>query len=297
MGVVPAGLRRARSAAPAAVKWSALWYVLLFVALTLIFDISARRAAGSRHSIRDGILDDGALDRSPIGFRRSWSYLATWTGWFAPDDGYYRHWYAQANGHCADGLSIRLYNLWHYHHEAYKFHTGLSAQHQYQSWPLHWLLPVAPGGVLLEHRRACGAPQLCVGDPAARHAAAVVVVPAGADRPGLVRHRPPRLAGLANPGVCPRRASCPWMLSTSVRPTTARCSTSTPPAEPFLILAVVYVLGAIIAMGTIGSLYRKIATISLGVYLGLVAACFAYFYPIYTGKLITSRLMGSPHYG
>jgi dolichyl-phosphate-mannose--protein O-mannosyl transferase len=63
------------------------------------------------------------------------------------------------------------------------------------------------------------------------------------------------------------------------------------PALPFLILAVVYVLGAIIgpAPARSGPLSdrRLFGTIFAAAYVALVALCFAYFYPIYTGKVIT----------
>jgi dolichyl-phosphate-mannose-protein mannosyltransferase len=58
------------------------------------------------------------------------------------------------------------------------------------------------------------------------------------------------------------------------------------PAEPFLVLAVVYVLGAIIGpprRTAPDSDHRLIGSIIAGTYMLLVAACFAYFYPIYSG--------------
>ena len=65
------------------------------------------------------------------------------------------------------------------------------------------------------------------------------------------------------------------------------------PAEPFLVLAVVYVLGAIIGPRRIRVARsrcndrRLIGAVVAGAYVLVVAACFAYFYPIYAG--------GSPH--
>jgi len=49
------------------------------------------------------------------------------------------------------------------------------------------------------------------------------------------------------------------------------------PAEPFLILAVVYVLGALVRRMPYGAVWA-------GGYVLLVAANLAYFYPIYTGR-------------
>lgn len=64
------------------------------------------------------------------------------------------------------------------------------------------------------------------------------------------------------------------------------------PALPFLILAVVYVLGAImtppegIARGSGRTDRQLIGTVVAGAYILLVAICFAYFYPIFVGQVI-----------
>ena len=73
------------------------------------------------------------------------------------------------------------------------------------------------------------------------------------------------------------------------------------PALPFLILAVVYVLGAImtpptgIAAGTGRTDRQLIGTVVAGVYVLLVALCFAYFYPIFVGQLMPVRRLVGPH--
>ena len=63
------------------------------------------------------------------------------------------------------------------------------------------------------------------------------------------------------------------------------------PSLPFLVLAVVYVLGMIIGPrpardGTLTD-RRLFGTVFAATYVVLVALCFAYFYPIFTGKVIT----------
>jgi dolichyl-phosphate-mannose--protein O-mannosyl transferase len=70
------------------------------------------------------------------------------------------------------------------------------------------------------------------------------------------------------------------------------------------VLAVVYVLGAIMnpvprpgvsasaeadtgGLATIGGIDRRVfGAVLIGAYVLLVAACFAYFYPVYVGKMI-----------
>jgi dolichyl-phosphate-mannose--protein O-mannosyl transferase len=64
------------------------------------------------------------------------------------------------------------------------------------------------------------------------------------------------------------------------------------PALPFLILAVVYVLGAImtppagVASGGARSDRQIIGTVVVGLYVLIVAICFAYFHPIFVGQSI-----------
>jgi dolichyl-phosphate-mannose--protein O-mannosyl transferase len=62
------------------------------------------------------------------------------------------------------------------------------------------------------------------------------------------------------------------------------------PAEPFLVLAVVYVLGAIMTPARAHAAgngdRRLVGAVVAGSYVLLVAVCFAYFYPIFVGQLI-----------
>jgi dolichyl-phosphate-mannose-protein mannosyltransferase len=64
------------------------------------------------------------------------------------------------------------------------------------------------------------------------------------------------------------------------------------PALPFLILAVVYVLGAImtpssgLATGSARTDRQLIGIVAAGVYVAVVALCFAYFFPLFVGQLI-----------
>ena len=80
------------------------------------------------------------------------------------------------------------------------------------------------------------------------------------------------------------------------------------PAVPFLVLAVVYVLGALIAPagarrgcgGAAGARATRAtsadwsAAIAAGAYVLLVALCFAYFYPIFVGQLHAVRGLVGP---
>jgi len=135
-----------------AVKWTALSFFVLFVILSWVWDRNAFRAAGvrrtwratGRRSFLPGL---GSLVLAPIG-----AYLMTYLGWFAGENGYWRHW---ADAHSASthlhkfGISIPwtwawvpapIRSLGAYTLQAYDFHEGLDSGHVYQSSPWSWLV-------------------------------------------------------------------------------------------------------------------------------------------------------------
>ena len=271
------------------VKWSALFFLPFFAALIVAWRVQARRSAGLPGPFRAGIVGDlgwGLLSVVLAGI----FYLATWTGWFVTDTGYFRHYRAQ-NGLSEPPVLGALLNLLHYHHEAYRFHSSLTARHPYQSWPWQWLLlgrpvnlywPANPGN--------CGAPS-CVRQ--------ILLL----GTPILWWSFLPALVALAWFGIARRdwRASAigtgvaagllPWFYY-AVKDGRTMFSFYALPALPFLILAVVYVLGAImtppegIATGDRRTDRQLVGTVVAGAYVTVVALCFAYFYPIFVGQLI-----------
>ncbi len=112
-----------------AVKWSGLWFVVVFGLLVVWWDCQARRTAGIRSWLPSGVVKDGLTGFVQIIPTALITYVLTWTGWFL-NSGAYGH---GRTGHGA------LLDLWDYHQQAYAFHTGLSSPHSAQSnawtWP------------------------------------------------------------------------------------------------------------------------------------------------------------------
>ncbi|MFI5493039.1 dolichyl-phosphate-mannose--protein mannosyltransferase [Actinoplanes sp. NPDC051859] len=270
------------------VKWSALFFAPFLGLLVVVWRIQARRSAGMRRPIFPGIFGDlGYLILSFV--LTVVFYLATWTGWFVTNTGYFRH-YREANGMDEPPVLGALLNLMHYHYEAYTFHSGLDDKHVYQSWPWQWLLLGRPVAFYWSGNGDCGA---------ASCAAEILLL----GTPLLWWSFLPALGALVWFGIARRdwRAFAigtgvvagllPWFFF-AVKDGRTMFSFYALPALPFLILAVVYVLGAIMtppsgmAAGTRRTDRQLIGTVVAAVYVLLVGLCFAYFYPIFIGQLL-----------
>ena len=270
------------------VKWSALFFAPFFAMLVIVWRVQARRSAGVRGPFLAGILGDlGWLVLSfvlTIGF-----YLAAWTGWFVTDTGYFRH-YREANGLSEPPILGALLNLVHYHQQAYDFHSGLTERHIYQSWPWQWLLLGRPVAFFWNNTGNCGAPSC---------AREILLL----GTPVLWWSFLPALAALVWFGIARRdwRAFAigtgvvagllPWFYY-AIKDGRTMFAFYALPALPFLILAVVYVLGAImtppdgLATGDKRTDRQLIGMVVVAAYVVLVAVCFAYYYPIFVAKLI-----------
>lgn len=285
-----------------AVKWSALWYIILFVFLIYLWEVGARHSAGVRHRLRDTLLDETGWVVAFLAIVGV-VYLASWTGWFLSDAGYDRHWLASTGQHELPVIGA-LQNLWHYHQDALNFHNGLSVRHPYQSWPWQWLLLGRPVAfAYTSYPNSTSAEVLLLGTPLLWWS----FIPAlfGLGWFGISRRdwrALPIFLGVVA-GIVPW---FPWELDHRTM-----FYFYVAPAEPFLILTVVYVLGCLMkAPVRAGALARQasgdspgqspggyerfsprdrllIGAVIGGVYVLVVALCFAYFYPIYVGKIIT----------
>ena len=280
-----------------AVKWSALWYLLVFLFLIVLWEVSTRRSAGSRVPWADTIVTQAGWLLGFVAVAGA-VYLASWWGWFATDDGYYRHWLAD-NGKSEPIIIGALRNLWHYHTMALEFHTHLSSKHTYQSWPWQWLLLGRPVAFYYSNTGSCGADSCSARGAAAGYPIAVVVVHPSVDRDDLARiRRRDWRAGTIGLGVA--AGIVPWFWNEISNRTMFYFYAL--PAEPFLIMAVVYVLGCLIngpGVGRIGAGGRVRAAFSLpaderrlygtifaAAFVLIVALCFWWYYPLYVGNSI-----------
>jgi dolichyl-phosphate-mannose--protein O-mannosyl transferase len=259
-----------------AVKWSGLFFLPFFAALIVVWRVRARRSAG----IPGGFAGD--LGWGLLSFVLSFIfYLSTWIGWFVTDTGWDRH-YRAHNGMSEPPILGALLNLLHYHQGAYGFHSGLTKTHGYQSWPWQWLLLGRPVAFYWPNNpgNSCGAPScvreiLLLGTPLLWWS----FLPALAALVWLAIARRDWRAYAILTGAA--AGLLPWFYF-AVADSRTMFSFYVLPALPFLILAVVYVLGALMSSPR----NAQIGTVVAGVYVALVAICFAYFFPVFVGSLI-----------
>ncbi|MEW2403366.1 phospholipid carrier-dependent glycosyltransferase [Streptomyces sp. NPDC046862] len=274
-------------------KWNALYILAAFCLMAVLWDVGSRRVAGAERPYATVLKRDTGLTflaTVPVAIA---TYLASWLGWIlSPDNGkggYFRNWAATAGkGGDFTWLPDWLRSLWHYEHEVYKFHVGLSSPHTYQSNPWSWIVdgrPVSyfyespmPGkdGCPADAGEKCAREVLAIGTPLLWWAAGFAVLYV------LWRwlFRRDWRAGAIACGIA--AGYLPWFM---YQERTIFFFYSIV-FLPFLCLAVAMMTGAI--LGPPGSTERRrvVGAAGAGVLVLLIAWNFIYFWPLYTGTAI-----------
>jgi dolichyl-phosphate-mannose-protein mannosyltransferase len=287
------------------VKWSALSFYLLFALMSLWWDRGALKSAGVKHSWRNAarrswIYAIGSLLITPIAV-----YLLSWIGWFAGENSWNRHWADSHRTYARIDLGFAhvpfnwgwvpsgVRSLGDYTYNAYQFHETLYSPHPYGSKPWSWLIlgrpvtyyyPSNPTGC---GAKSCAREILLIGTPLMWWAFL------------------PALVWLAWHWFTTRdwRASVVWVAMVAgwlvwfpdLRRTMFLFYMT--PLVPFLILGLTLALGTMLGPGIKAGLTeaaqlraerrRRWGLTGIAVYLGLVAADFAWMWPLFTGGLLT----------
>ncbi|MHC3470676.1 dolichyl-phosphate-mannose--protein mannosyltransferase [Streptomyces sp. 7R007] len=275
-------------------KWNGLYVMAAFLVMTVLWDVGSRKVAGARHPYTAVLKHDvglAFLATVPVAIV---TYLASWTGWIlSPTDGsggYFRNW-AATDG--KGGSWTWLFpdwwrSLWHYEHEVYEFHVGLSSPHTYMSNPWSWLVdgrPVSyfyespsPGtdGCPVDAGQKCAREVLAIGTPLLWWAACFAVLYV------LWRwlFRRDWRAGAIACGVA--AGYLPWFMYQERTIFFFYAVVFV----PFLCLAVAMLLGAIIGPPGSTDTRRVAGATGAGVLVLLIAWNFIYFWPLYTGTAI-----------
>ncbi len=269
------------------VKWSGLYFIAAFGLLTVLFDVTARRAAGVRHPwwgalIRDTLpalwvfLGVGLL-----------AYLSTWWGWFGSETGIDRHLVETTGGDPWSVVAGAVGSLFQYSDQVLNFHSGLvtksDSQHPWESKPWTWPMGLRPMLYYISWDTAgcgetkCVSATMLVGTPALwwlslpMLAWGVWCVISRSDwRYAVVITA--YLAGLL-----------PWFLNIDRQMYFFYVT----PMAAFLVLGIVLCLGDILGRARAGLERRGTGLLVVALYTGLVVANFVWLWPILNGDSIT----------
>ena len=181
-----------------ATKWNALFFIAAFGLLTVWWDVSARRVAGARSPWLGALSKDALPAFLTIVPTAIVTYVVTWSGWLFTSGGYHRSWGADNPSTYFGWIPNPLRSLWHYHAEAWRFHTDLTSDHAYESHPWSWLVQGRPVSFFYEEYERgemgcevekCAREILGVGNPS--H---LVECHCRHHRHGVARDQSPRLA-------------------------------------------------------------------------------------------------------
>jgi dolichyl-phosphate-mannose--protein O-mannosyl transferase len=262
------------------VKWSAIWYVVAFVALIVFWEAGARRSARIKHWLLDTVATQLGWVAA-FGGLIVLTYLATWAGWFLTDTGWDRQW-AETSGKGSPIIPNALESLWHYQVAVYEFHSKLTTAHPYQSSPYSWLFLGRPVAYFYEGGGNCGAAScsaevIALGTPSLWWMFIPALVATGWRWFAKRDWRAGAILLMVAFGFVP------WMFY----PDRTMFFFYALPSLPFLVLALTLALGMVLGPANASFDRRLAGGVLTGVYLLIVALTFAYFYPVFTGEVIT----------
>ncbi|WP_328806656.1 dolichyl-phosphate-mannose--protein mannosyltransferase [Streptacidiphilus fuscans] len=282
-----------------ATKWNGLWFVAFFGVMTVLWDAGARKAAGARRPYRTALLHD-----TPLAF--VWmvpvalvTYVAAWSGWLFTSGGYDRTWADGRKGLSPSSIGplhnlpqfdmswvpAPLRSLWHYHSEIWNFNTNLHTPHTYMSNPWSWLVNGRPVSFYYEsptngqsgcHVAQCSSEVLAIGTPLLWWTATFALVYC------LYRwllRRDWRAGAIACGILAGYLPWFQWQQRTIFLFYTIAF-------EPYLALAVAFLIGALLGSARARGDRRLLGGIAAGVLVVAIMANFLYFLPLYDAQVI-----------
>jgi len=287
-------------------KWSAVYVLAVFGLLVLAWDIGARRAIGVRGAWWRATIVDGVPAVVMLVVVALAVYVLSWSGWLVHHEAYEARFgfgygdspawgaYLEVGPTSWFGEAVQaLRSLWHYHAMIYDFHTGdylRDASHPYQSHPRGWLTLNRPVGVSVENHidvgtQGCAADAdsycirqvLALGNPALWCAAVPALVVSGWQ--WLVR----RDWRFGVPVLAVASSWLPWF-QFDERPIFLFYAVV---MVPFSCAALAMVCGVVLGRADANPVRRGVGTVVIVTLVAGVGLCFAYFFPLWTGQLLT----------
>ena len=260
------------------VKWSGLYFIVAFGLLTVLWDVGSRRTIGVRMPFRAMIVRDAIPAFLSIVAVAVVVYIATWSGWFLTDGGWDRNWADSSQS----WIPAPLRSLWHYHAEAWNFHTNLDADHAYEANVWGWPFQARPTSFFYESpTNACDADKcsqevLALGNPLIWWAAVAALI-----------HQAWRWVGRrdwrSGAVLCGFLAGWfPWVFFEN----RTIFSFYSIVFLPFMVMALAMSLGVVLGPSTAPGNRRIVGSVAVGSFVVLAIAASWFFYPIWTGQPI-----------
>lgn len=230
-------------------KWSAL-YVLAALGIYLLI---------SRRKFLTTIVQCGLI---PL-----FVYILSWSGWFFSNQGWKR-----------DYSSNVLLSWIEYHREMLNFHTGLTTEHSYEASAWNWLVLGRPTSFFYATPKNCGSEScsqevLALGTPLLWWAGLIALFVLL----GYFIHRREKRAGLI--ALFWLASYLPWLAF----PERTMFFFYAIAFQPFMVLGIIYLLEKALENSEKRP-QRKLYAMG---FMGLIALCFAYFFPLFVGSVMT----------
>jgi len=273
-------------------KWNAIYLLAAFALLSLAWDVGARRLAGAGLRANLALVRDGLPAFVSLVVLSALVYVGSWASWLVTSGGYDRDWGAKnPEARSVQVLGETMGSWLHYQRDIYNFHTGdyiNNAEHAYRANPAGWLVVARPIGIDAVNDIQPGTDgcptgtDTCIrvvsglGTPALWWVAIFALVAAAVLWVGGRDWR----FGIPVVGVL--AAWLPWFQYES-RPLFFFYAIA---LIPFSVMAVALCAGRILGEARAGD-RRMLGAIAVGAFIALVAADFAYIYPVLSGELLT----------
>jgi dolichyl-phosphate-mannose--protein O-mannosyl transferase len=270
-----------------AVKWSGLYWLLAFTVLTVVWDVTARRAAGVRRPWVGTLVRDVGPAVWAVGLVPVLAYLASWWAWFGSETAIDRHAVGMAVGTGGPWsfLPDALRSLWYYSGHVLAFHEGLDTPpgdpHPWESKPWTWPMGLRPmlyyfaGGddVTGCGQTDCVSAVMLVGTPALWWPAPLVLGWA------LWRAATRRDWRYAAALVGYAAGVLPWFVNIDRQMYFFYMA----PVVPFLVIMTALVMGEILGPAGAPRERRQTGLAVVALWVGLVVANFVWLWPILEG--------------
>jgi dolichyl-phosphate-mannose-protein mannosyltransferase len=277
-----------------AVKWSGVYWLAAFAVLILIWDVTARRAAGVERPWRGTVVRDLGPALWTLALVPILAYLSCWWAWFGSETAIDRHAVGDQIG--AGGgwafLPDSVRGLWYYSGKVLAFHAGLTTQasgvHPWESKPWTWPMGLRP---MLYHYASgedvtgCGGPRcinavMLIGTPALWWPALGVL--GFAIWRAVTRFDWRYGAVLVGYGA----GTLPWFANIDRQMYYFYMA----PVVPFLVLGTALMMGEILGPAGASRERRQTGLLVVGLWVGLIVANFVWLWPILNGLPITPEM-------